>query len=219
MTEEKKGYVIFPSSPDSFTLPCYCISHLSLPSLSLSLFILIVLRLPLKLPFFSIHRHCFILSFKTVARFDRAARERWCSQLQFHFLFSSSPPAGDSKSSSSTLPPIKSKSTFIEADKYFLPFELACQSKCPRIVSTSLDCLQVSELSRACDISCTGGFIEWAYTVNMWLGVMGGCQYHISICCISSRLGAKQFWCDLFDQPVVCQKCITCMRIQLKSFS
>uniref|UniRef100_A0A8W4F657 ADP ribosylation factor guanine nucleotide exchange factor 2 n=1 Tax=Sus scrofa TaxID=9823 RepID=A0A8W4F657_PIG len=31
---------------------------------------------------------------------------------------------------------------FIEADKYFLPFELACQSKSPRVVSTSLDCLQ-----------------------------------------------------------------------------
>uniref|UniRef100_A0A672PKV8 Brefeldin A-inhibited guanine nucleotide-exchange protein 1-like n=1 Tax=Sinocyclocheilus grahami TaxID=75366 RepID=A0A672PKV8_SINGR len=45
-------------------------------------------------------------------------------------------------SSSSTLPPIKSKTNFIEADKYFLPFELACQSKCPRIVVTSLDCLQ-----------------------------------------------------------------------------
>uniref|UniRef100_A0A8B9FKJ0 ADP ribosylation factor guanine nucleotide exchange factor 1 n=1 Tax=Amazona collaria TaxID=241587 RepID=A0A8B9FKJ0_9PSIT len=42
----------------------------------------------------------------------------------------------------STLPPVKSKTSFIEADKYFLPFELACQSKCPRIVSTSLDCLQ-----------------------------------------------------------------------------
>uniref|UniRef100_A0A2I3SH66 ADP ribosylation factor guanine nucleotide exchange factor 1 n=1 Tax=Pan troglodytes TaxID=9598 RepID=A0A2I3SH66_PANTR len=42
----------------------------------------------------------------------------------------------------STLPPVKSKTNFIEADKYFLPFELACQSKCPRIVSTSLDCLQ-----------------------------------------------------------------------------
>uniref|UniRef100_A0A6Q2XX89 SEC7 domain-containing protein n=1 Tax=Esox lucius TaxID=8010 RepID=A0A6Q2XX89_ESOLU len=40
------------------------------------------------------------------------------------------------------LPPIKSKGTVIEADKYFLPFELACQSKCPRIVITSLDCLQ-----------------------------------------------------------------------------
>uniref|UniRef100_A0A8C5NE45 SEC7 domain-containing protein n=1 Tax=Gouania willdenowi TaxID=441366 RepID=A0A8C5NE45_GOUWI len=47
-----------------------------------------------------------------------------------------------SKSDSSTLPPIKSKTNFVEADKYFLPFELACQSKCPRIVITSLDCLQ-----------------------------------------------------------------------------
>uniref|UniRef100_A0A8C4RZ39 ARF guanine nucleotide exchange factor 1 n=1 Tax=Erpetoichthys calabaricus TaxID=27687 RepID=A0A8C4RZ39_ERPCA len=34
------------------------------------------------------------------------------------------------------------QANFIEADKYFLPFELACQSKCPRIVNTSLDCLQ-----------------------------------------------------------------------------
>ncbi|XP_041112356.1 brefeldin A-inhibited guanine nucleotide-exchange protein 2-like isoform X1 [Polyodon spathula] len=34
------------------------------------------------------------------------------------------------------------KANFIEADKYFLPFELACQSKSPRMVSTSLDCLQ-----------------------------------------------------------------------------
>uniref|UniRef100_A0A671QF25 Brefeldin A-inhibited guanine nucleotide-exchange protein 2-like n=1 Tax=Sinocyclocheilus anshuiensis TaxID=1608454 RepID=A0A671QF25_9TELE len=33
-------------------------------------------------------------------------------------------------------------SNYIEADKYVLPFELACQSKSPRIVSTSLDCLQ-----------------------------------------------------------------------------
>uniref|UniRef100_A0A673HAC4 Brefeldin A-inhibited guanine nucleotide-exchange protein 1-like n=1 Tax=Sinocyclocheilus rhinocerous TaxID=307959 RepID=A0A673HAC4_9TELE len=50
--------------------------------------------------------------------------------------------AESEKLSSSTLPPIKSKTNFIEADKYFLPFELACQSKCPRIVITSLDCLQ-----------------------------------------------------------------------------
>uniref|UniRef100_A0A8C8LMY1 SEC7 domain-containing protein n=1 Tax=Oncorhynchus tshawytscha TaxID=74940 RepID=A0A8C8LMY1_ONCTS len=48
----------------------------------------------------------------------------------------------DSNADSSTLPPVKSKDTIIEADKYFLPFELACQSKCPRIVITSLDCLQ-----------------------------------------------------------------------------
>ncbi|KAM9296541.1 brefeldin A-inhibited guanine nucleotide-exchange protein 2-like [Gastrophryne carolinensis] len=37
-------------------------------------------------------------------------------------------------------PPYKPK--FIEADKYFLPFELACQTRSPRITSTSLDCLQ-----------------------------------------------------------------------------
>lgn len=61
--------------------------------------------------------------------------------------FFPSPTSGDGKSSSSTLPPIKSKANFIEADKYFLPFELACQSKCPRIVITSLDCLQVSKRS------------------------------------------------------------------------
>lgn len=60
------------------------------------------------------------------------------------FFLRSSPPSAAGKSGSSTLPPIKSKTNFIEADKYFLPFELACQSKCPRIVITSLDCLQVS---------------------------------------------------------------------------
>uniref|UniRef100_G3VCX5 ARF guanine nucleotide exchange factor 2 n=1 Tax=Sarcophilus harrisii TaxID=9305 RepID=G3VCX5_SARHA len=40
------------------------------------------------------------------------------------------------------LPALPPKANFIEADKYFLPFELACQSKSPRVVSTSLDCLQ-----------------------------------------------------------------------------
>ncbi|KAM9855174.1 brefeldin A-inhibited guanine nucleotide-exchange protein 2, partial [Aulostomus maculatus] len=34
------------------------------------------------------------------------------------------------------------RANYIEADKYVLPFELACQSRSPRIVSTSLDCLQ-----------------------------------------------------------------------------
>lgn len=67
-----------------------------------------------------------------------------CVRARVCVLFLPSSPSGDSKSGSSTLPPIKSKTNFIEADKYFLPFELACQSKCPRIVITSLDCLQVS---------------------------------------------------------------------------
>ncbi|BFY99374.1 hypothetical protein BsWGS_02414 [Bradybaena similaris] len=38
--------------------------------------------------------------------------------------------------------PVPKQAGFVEADKYFLPFELACQSKCPRIVNIALDCLQ-----------------------------------------------------------------------------
>uniref|UniRef100_A0A669C719 ARF guanine nucleotide exchange factor 2 n=1 Tax=Oreochromis niloticus TaxID=8128 RepID=A0A669C719_ORENI len=45
------------------------------------------------------------------------------------------PPSRDG----TVVPP---RANYIEADKYVLPFELACQSKSPRIVSTSLDCLQ-----------------------------------------------------------------------------
>lgn len=44
---------------------------------------------------------------------------------------------------STALPLPKNNSTnAINAEKYFLPFELACQSKTPRIVVTALDCLQ-----------------------------------------------------------------------------
>lgn len=32
---------------------------------------------------------------------------------------------------------------FINADKYFQPFELACKSNVPRIINTALDCIQV----------------------------------------------------------------------------
>lgn len=48
------------------------------------------------------------------------------------------------QSTSSTLPQPREGSNEISAEKYFLPFELACQSKSPRIVVTALDCLQVS---------------------------------------------------------------------------
>lgn len=44
---------------------------------------------------------------------------------------------------STALPlPKNDASNTINAEKYFLPFELACQSKTPRIVVTALDCLQ-----------------------------------------------------------------------------
>lgn len=45
--------------------------------------------------------------------------------------------------SSSALPlPKDDSSNIVTAEKYFLPFELACQSKASRIVVTALDCLQ-----------------------------------------------------------------------------
>ncbi|CAG7719826.1 unnamed protein product [Allacma fusca] len=44
---------------------------------------------------------------------------------------------------SSALPlPKSDQSIPIDSEKYFVPFELACQSKTPRIVVTALDCLQ-----------------------------------------------------------------------------
>lgn len=39
---------------------------------------------------------------------------------------------------------LPSKAQFIHADRYFLPFDLACRCKVPRIVIIALDCLQVS---------------------------------------------------------------------------
>ncbi|CAG2118189.1 unnamed protein product, partial [Medioppia subpectinata] len=44
---------------------------------------------------------------------------------------------------SSALPQPKQDSIVsVDAEKYFLPFELSCQSKSPKIVVTALDCIQ-----------------------------------------------------------------------------
>lgn len=43
---------------------------------------------------------------------------------------------------SSTLPQLKENSKTFDEEKYFVPFELACQSKSVRIVVISLDCIQ-----------------------------------------------------------------------------
>ena len=56
-------------------------------------------------------------------------------KVQFGLIFRNQP--------SSALPQPQ-RAGFVKADKYFLPFELACQSKCARIVNIALDCLQVS---------------------------------------------------------------------------
>lgn len=47
---------------------------------------------------------------------------------------------------SSALPLPRSHAASFDVEKYFLPFELACQSKSPRIVVTALDCIQVSHV-------------------------------------------------------------------------
>ena len=53
----------------------------------------------------------------------------------------------DGSNNSSALPlPKSDRSIPIDSEKYFIPFELACQSKTPRIVVTALDCLQVNLL-------------------------------------------------------------------------
>jgi len=68
--------------------------------------------------------------------------------LYFSYVFlesiKSECQAEEKTDTSSALPLPKDGSSAISAEKYFRPFELACQSKSPRIVVTSLDCLQVS---------------------------------------------------------------------------
>lgn len=60
--------------------------------------------------------------------------------IDLFFSYPNSLSCSSSCRDGTVVPP---RANYIEADKYVLPFELACQSKSPRIVSTSLDCLQV----------------------------------------------------------------------------
>lgn len=49
----------------------------------------------------------------------------------------------EERDSSSALPlPRAGDAAYIDAEKYFLPFELGCQSKSPKIVISALDCIQ-----------------------------------------------------------------------------
>jgi hypothetical protein len=63
----------------------------------------------------------------------------------------------DGPNSSSALPlPKNDEANVITAEKYFLPFELACQSKAARIVVTALDCLQVCRFTERILDVCFG---------------------------------------------------------------
>ncbi|MBN3299867.1 BIG2 protein, partial [Amia calva] len=83
-----------------------------------------------------------ILSDKEVKRTQHSQLRKACQVALDEIKAELEKQRGFSFSSSrdgSVVPP---KANYIEADKYVLPFELACQSKSPRVVSTSLDCLQ-----------------------------------------------------------------------------
>lgn len=69
-----------------------------------------------------------------------AALEEIKEDLKNHEAANVATPPNSSVSSALPLP--KNNAGSIAADKYFLPFELACQSKSPRIVVTALDCIQ-----------------------------------------------------------------------------
>ena len=62
-------------------------------------------------------------------------RMRFVLIVHFPSLYSSDADMSDGYDSD--------KHVVVKADKYFLPFELACQSRSPKIVSSALDCLQV----------------------------------------------------------------------------
>ena len=52
-------------------------------------------------------------------------------------------PTGAAIGPDTPLSPPQEKDKVVNADKYFTPFRLACESRSPRIVRTALDCLQV----------------------------------------------------------------------------
>ena len=62
--------------------------------------------------------------------------------------------------------------TTFNADKYFQPLELACKSNVPRIVNSSLDCIQVCTVHVfTYSVVCTGCSVSVCHT-HMLGGVM-----------------------------------------------
>ncbi|GAB6029023.1 Brefeldin A-inhibited guanine nucleotide-exchange protein 1 [Chamberlinius hualienensis] len=86
-----------------------------------------------------------ILSDKEIKRLHHSQLKRAC-EVALEEIKTSLKQQGSEKNvgsnSSSALPLPKDQFGVIDADRYFLPFELACQSKSPRIVVTALDCIQ-----------------------------------------------------------------------------
>nr|CAD7413974.1 unnamed protein product [Timema cristinae] len=86
-----------------------------------------------------------ILSDKDIRRSHHSQLKRACEVALEDIRNELKDGGQDGPNLSSALPlPKNDEANIINAEKYFLPFELACQSKASRIVVTALDCLQVS---------------------------------------------------------------------------
>ncbi|XP_046659778.1 brefeldin A-inhibited guanine nucleotide-exchange protein 1 isoform X2 [Homalodisca vitripennis] len=84
-----------------------------------------------------------ILSDKEIKRSYHSQLKRACEVALDEIRTELKEDQSSNTNSSSALPlPKDENSGSITAEKYFLPFELACQSKTSRIVVTALDCLQ-----------------------------------------------------------------------------
>lgn len=82
-----------------------------------------------------------ILSDKEIKKAHHSQLKKAC-EVALDELKNDGKQQQQSASSESSALPQPKMAGVVEADKYFLPFELACQSKSPRIVNTALDCLQ-----------------------------------------------------------------------------
>ncbi|GLH01180.1 Protein MON2 homolog [Gryllus bimaculatus] len=84
-----------------------------------------------------------ILSDKDIKRSHHSQLKRACEVALDEIRIELKAGGHEDPNSSSALPlPKNDEANIITAEKYFLPFELACQSKASRIVVTALDCLQ-----------------------------------------------------------------------------
>ena len=77
------------------------------------------------------------------------------SQSETYFLFSEDirnelkqEEESESNGTSTALPLPRNYSNNVNSEKYYLPFELACQCSVPRVVVIALDCLQVKRFEK-----------------------------------------------------------------------
>ncbi|CAH0546224.1 unnamed protein product [Brassicogethes aeneus] len=83
-----------------------------------------------------------ILNDKEIKRSHHSQLKRACEVALEQIKTETNEPNGENKISDALPLPISGEANVLTTEKYFLPFELACQSKSARIVVTALDCLQ-----------------------------------------------------------------------------